>query len=98
MYARIGRISFSRDKAEDVIGHVRENVIPMYKDNEGYHGFRLLVDRENGRGLGVSYWDTEEQLHATDEVSDKARSGAASAGGGSVESVEVYEIVVDERA
>lgn len=96
MYARTGRVSFSSDRTDAMVEHVRQHVVPMYEDRDGFRGFRLLVDRQNGTALGVSYWDTEAQLHATDEISEQARSGAAEAGEGGVEGVEVFEIVIDK--
>jgi heme-degrading monooxygenase HmoA len=96
MFCRIGRVSFSPERADDLIANVRDNVIPMYEGQDGYRGFRLVVDRQNGTALGVTYWDTEEQLHATDDISSRARSGAADASGGRDEGPEVFEIVIDE--
>ena len=95
MHVRTGRVSFSPDKVDDLISHVRDTIIPMYEGTDGYKGFRLLVDRESGRAQGVSFWDSEEQMRAQDEVAGKARAGAAEAGGGSVEGVEYYEMVID---
>jgi hypothetical protein len=53
MHARIGRISFSRDKADEVTSHVQENVVPKYDDTAGYNGFTLLIDRSRGEAIGV---------------------------------------------
>jgi heme-degrading monooxygenase HmoA len=98
MHARFGRISFPPDRADDLVAHVRDNVIAPYRDRDGYKGFRLLVDRSGGRAMGVTFWDSEEHMHATDELAQQVRSGAADASGGTVEGVDFYEVVIDEIA
>jgi heme-degrading monooxygenase HmoA len=98
MNARMGRVSISSDKADDMISHVRENVVPKYEGSDGFKGFTLLVDRSKGQAIGISFWDSEETMHASDELGDQARTGAASAGGGSDEGREYFEVAIDTMA
>lgn len=56
MWVRIDEISFASDHAQDVIDHARNNAVVSH-NGAGFLGFRLLVDREHGRALDVSYWD-----------------------------------------
>jgi hypothetical protein len=46
--------------------------------------------------LGVSFWESEEALRATDEAASSVRSGAAEAADGTVAGVEEYEVFVNE--
>jgi hypothetical protein len=46
--------------------------------------------------LGVSFWESEEALRATEEASSSVRSEAAQAADGIVASVEEYEVLVNE--
>lgn len=57
MWVRIDEIAFSPDCSDQVIDHVRNSAVTKH-DGEGFRGFRLLVDKTNGRALDVSYWDT----------------------------------------
>jgi heme-degrading monooxygenase HmoA len=98
MHARMGRVSFSPDKADDVSGHVRDNVVPKYEDAEGFKGFALLLDRSGGEGVGISFWESEEAMRATDDIGDQAREGAAEAGSGSDEGRQYFEVVIDTMA
>lgn len=98
MNARIGRVSFSPEQAEEVASHVREQIVPRYEDADGFKGFTLLLDRSGGNGLGISFWESEQAMHATDELSDQARQGAAEAGSGSDQGVEHFEVVIDTMA
>src|SRR5256885_15324281 len=53
MNARMGRVDFQADKADDVVSHVRENIVPRYEETEGVKGFTLLLDRARGEGIGI---------------------------------------------
>ena len=57
MHARIGRISFSPDKAEETTNNVKQNVVPRLEQQDGFKGFTLLIDRSSGEGLGISFWN-----------------------------------------
>lgn len=98
MHARIGRISFSPDKADEVTSHVQENVVPKYDDTDGFKGFTLLIDRSRGEAIGVSFWESEDAMRASDELGDQARQGAAEAGSGSDQGPQHFEVVIDTMA
>jgi heme-degrading monooxygenase HmoA len=98
MHARIGRISFTPDQADDVAAHVRENVVPKFEGTDGFKGFTLLLDRSGGEGVGISFWETEEAMRATDELGDEARRGAAEAGSGSDQGPQHFEVAIDTMA
>lgn len=57
MWVRIDEIAFSSDRSDAVIDHVRDTAVIRHP-GEGFRGFRLLVDRVDGRALDVSYWET----------------------------------------
>ena len=54
----------------------------------------MLVDRENGRGAGLIFCETEEDLRKIDEMMGEMNPPS---GGGKRSSVEMYEIAVDEQ-
>ena len=43
------------------IAHVRDEVMPALAALDGYIGLSLLVDRESGRCIATSAWETEER-------------------------------------
>jgi heme-degrading monooxygenase HmoA len=98
MHARTGRISFSSDKADDVTSHVRENIVPKYQERDGFKGFTLLLDRDGGEGIGISFWESEDAMKATDDLGDQARQGAADAGSGSDKGPQHFEVTIDTMA
>ncbi len=65
---------------------------------EGLEGVRevmLLVDRENGRGLGITLYETEEDLRRGDQELNQMSPSQA---GGVRTAVEYYEVGLRRRA
>ena len=96
MHARITTIEGLPDKLDDATRHVRENTLPQLRQMDGFQGFVALGDRQSGRLLGVTFWENEEALRATEEAASSVRSGVAEAAGGTVAGVEQYEVIVFE--
>jgi heme-degrading monooxygenase HmoA len=98
MNARMGRVSFSADKADDMISHVRAEIVPRYEQSPGFKGFTLLLDRSGGEGIGISFWESEDAMRATDGLGDQARQGAAEAGSGDDRGAQHFEVAIDTMA
>ena len=95
MYARIARFEGGdTSQMEAVIDGARETVDSTFDSPpEGLEGVKaiwVLVDRENARGLGVTLFESEEDLRRGDEALN-AMSPAVDAGQRR-SNVEVYEI------
>ena len=96
MYARVAR--FEGGEAESIRQHARD--IGSRAESgppEGVpaKGFLLLVDPDSGRGLGISLFETEEDLRRGDEV--LSSMSPPSEGMGRRTSLETYEVAVDAR-
>src|SRR2546421_10492694 len=97
MHARTGTIHASPDKIDDVLRQVEQETVPRYRDQSGYKGFTLLADRQSGKMIGVSFWESESDLEASDELGKQARESAAQTGEGSGDTVrEVFEVLFDD--
>ena len=96
MYARVTTIQGAPGKVDDVTRQTQEQTLPQLQKMEGFKGFVALGDRQTGKMLGVSFWESEEALRATEQAVSSVRSGAAEAADGIVASVEQYEVLVNE--
>jgi heme-degrading monooxygenase HmoA len=96
MHVRLTTIEGSPDRMDDAKRHTQEQTLPQLQKMEGFKGFVALGDRHSGKLIGVSLWESEEALRATDQAVSSVRSGAAEASGGTVASVEQYEVFVNE--
>jgi hypothetical protein len=91
MYARIASFESDPAKVDDAIEMVRGEV-ESGETPEGLEGARMLmlIDRQTGKGLGVTLFDSEEAMHRGD-----AALNAMSPGGSERRvSVEFYEVPV----
>lgn len=95
MYARIARFEGGDvSQIDDVINASRQMIDATFDSPpEGLEGSKavwMLVDRENARGLGITLFETEEDLRRGDQALN-AMSPPVDAGQ-SRSSVEVYEV------
>ncbi|GGJ32729.1 hypothetical protein [Streptomyces brasiliensis] len=65
----------------------------LLEDRPGYRGSGVFVDRDLGKLLAVSWWETEEGRRNSDEVMRERRAGLLEPFAGTV-SVHNYEVAV----
>ena len=93
MYARVTRLESSPGQVDDGIRMVNEQVIPTAKALAGFTGAYFLADRESGRLLGITLWDSEQHLLDSEVAATKLREDTAQQAGAAVTSVERYEVI-----
>src|SRR4028119_2200843 len=77
MYVRVNTIEGSPGRSDDLTTHIQEQTLPQLQEMEGFKGFVALGDRQSGKVLGVSFWQSEEALRANEEAVSDVRSKAA---------------------
>jgi heme-degrading monooxygenase HmoA len=99
VHARSGALQLSTDRIDDALEAFRTEHLPRYRQQSGYKGFTLMVNRRTGQMLGVSFWESESDLHGTDELGNEARQDLQARGGGegAIERAD-WEVVVDDMA
>ncbi|KUI31353.1 hypothetical protein AU196_18735 [Mycobacterium sp. IS-1742] len=96
MFARTTTIEARPDAVDAGIAHIRNEVMPALRDIDGCVGLSLLVDRESGRCIATTAWESAEAMHAAAERVRPVRERAAEAFGGTPV-VEEWEIAVLHR-
>ncbi len=96
MFARVSTFQGQPDQTAEGIRVAREQILPAARLQEGFRGIYLLFDRESGRSLSITLWETEEDLRASEEAANRARSESAAAAGDMVIGVERYEVALEE--
>ena len=91
MYARIATFQSDPATVDEAIKMVREEVAG--DTPEGLEGAKMLmlVNRETGKGLGVTLFESEEAMRRGDEALNAMSPGASE----SRTSVEFYEVPVE---
>jgi heme-degrading monooxygenase HmoA len=97
VFARSSTIRAQASMIDAGIAHVRDEVMPAMRGIDGYAGLSLMVDRESGRCIATSSWQSEEAMRASVGQVDGIRNRAAEAFGGTAE-VEEWEVGLMHRA
>ena len=97
MYARSTTINAAPASVDAGIAQVRDEVMPMLLDLDGCIGLSMIVDRESGRCIATSAWQSEEAMRASDEALRPVRERIAESMGGSGPQVQEWEIAVLHR-
>jgi heme-degrading monooxygenase HmoA len=59
---------------------------------DGFSHAYFMVDRESGKGMSITIWETEQALLESVAQADELRRKGAEAGGAAIDSVQHYEI------
>ena len=99
MHDRVTTLQLDSSRIDDTVRQLEQEEVPRWKEMDGFKGFTLLVDRESGKLVGTTYWESEEKMAATEEAVSQSRERAAETGGASgPPAVERYEVAVDTMA
>lgn len=94
MYARVSTYEGSVEDYDASLEKMRSDIAPQVRAMPGSAGLLSMIDRNTGRGLSITLWDSEEAMVATREQANQVRSQAASAMGSRIVDVTEYEVGV----
>ena len=96
VYARSTTMQAQPSSIDAGIAQVRDEVMPALQAMDGCVGISLLVDRESGRCIATSAWETEQAMRASAERVAPVRDRAAETFGSSA-TVEEWEFALLHR-
>ncbi len=98
MHARSGTFQLSPERVDDAVRAFESEQLPRYREQSGYKGFTLMAHRKSGKVIGISFWESEADLHESDELGQEARETVQREGGGGRGEVvrEEWEVLVDD--
>ena len=97
MYARTTTVHADPQRIDQGIGYIRDEVMPAVQSMPGCMGLSMLCDRDSGRCIVTTSWDSEEAMSASREAVRAMREQATDVMGGKFE-VQEWEIAVVHRA
>jgi hypothetical protein len=65
MHARVTTTQFSPYRLDEAIHIAREQIVPAARQQAGFKGFLMLVDRSTGKGITITLWEGEEDRNVT---------------------------------
>jgi len=97
MHARVAAFEGDTSRIDDLIGMIRERM-STGEEIPGAKRFLMLIDREGGSTLGISFFDSEESIRAAEPIFDKMGDEVPEELWGRRTSVETYEVAIDDVA
>lgn len=97
IFARVTRFQDEPTGLDAAVEQFRSELAPTAKKQPGFLRAYLLVDRESGRGMAMTLWDSEAALASGEAVAAKLRSDATrvqAKAGLTLWGVERYEVAV----
>jgi heme-degrading monooxygenase HmoA len=98
LHARMSTLEGPPDEIDDLLREIREHVLPLLQQQDGFKGFINLEDRQSGKLIGITFWESEQAMQASEEVGDRTRSETADATHDTIEDVERYEVGLFEMS
>ena len=92
MFARVTQFNIRPERLQQGHREIEEHLIPALRMQPGFSGGLLLANPQKGKVLAVTLWESEQEMHATDEASHWFRVFGAAAVEGTVTDVETYEV------
>ena len=98
MYARMSTLEGLPDEMDEGLRQVKEHVLPLLQQQDGFKGFIALGDRQSGELIGITFWESEQAMQASEEVGERTRRDAAEATSDTIEDVERHEVGLFEMS
>ena len=100
MYARVTLFpGLAPERINATLEEFRTLQLPKLEQCAGYRGVWCGVDYTGGRAIAVTYWDTLDALHGSDELANQARAAAVTRAGvdrNRPPVIDRYEIVLQQ--
>ena len=97
MFARVSTFSGDPSGIDGMAAQARDVVLPAARDLSGFKGMLVFGDRTAGKGVAVTFWESEQAMRDSEEAATRMRADAAAAGGEAIVGVERFEVLIDER-
>ncbi len=98
MFARVVHMEYSPYRCDEAVDIMQKRVISAAREQKGFKGFWMLVDRSSGKSITVSLWEEENDLNMSGENSQYFREGISHLVPllSAEPNVEDYEVVIQE--
>ena len=93
MFARVNSVQTAADKLAGLVKFCEEQ-LPAFRAAPGFKGFYLLADRQSGKIVSISLWDSDDDLRQFEARGAQMRKEASSDLGIAPTPVDTYEVVL----
>jgi len=92
VYARVSILEGPPEQVDEGVRQAKEVVLPRGRQIEGFKGMIALADRQSGKTLGITFWESEEAMRTSEEEANRLREESAEASEETIAGVERYEV------
>ena len=96
MHARMTTMEGSSERLDEGLREIREDVLPQLQQQDGFKGFVVFDNRQSGKLIGFSLWESEQAMQASEEVADRTRRQSAETMSDTIAGVERFEVALFE--
>jgi heme-degrading monooxygenase HmoA len=93
MIARVNSVQTAADKLAGLVKFSQQR-FPAAQNAPGFKGFYLLADRQSGKLVSISLWESDDDLRQFETQGAQMREAASSEVGIAPTPVEIYEVVL----
>ena len=86
----------SNEEIEQNNKTLQERILPTARQMDGFKGAMTIGDRVSGKGISLTFWETEEAMKASEEAANKLRQQSAEETNDQIAGVERYEVFIYE--
>ena len=98
MFARVGMFHGSPEHLDAAIRRGLEQTLPALQRQSGFAGLYVLADRQTGKTLAFSLWETEAALRAWEQTRPPIVADQAAGTGRTEQEGASYEVVISPES
>ena len=97
MYARSTTVRGNPQSVDDAVAYMRDEVMPAIQQMDGCIGLSMMCDRDSGRCIATTAWESVEAMHNSESGVHDMRMRMTQMMGGDSPEVQEWEIAVLHR-
>jgi len=97
MYARSTTVRGNPQSVDDTVTYMRDEVMPAIQQMDGCIGLSMMCDRDSGRCIATTAWESEEAMHNSESGVHTMRMRMSEMMGADSPQVQEWEIAVLHR-
>jgi heme-degrading monooxygenase HmoA len=94
VYARVNRFEDRPQDLDEAERFAEQKIVPQLETVPGFVGVLSLVDRATGTSLAITFWETEQAMHASETEARRLRRDLSDGAGSEVRAVDRYEVAL----
>lgn len=98
MHARVSTFQGPADQIDAGMRAAVDEILPAVRQVPGFKGILFLGDRQSGKTVAVTLWESEQALRESEERANQLRQQAAESEGATIQAVERFEVLISEMA